>query len=98
MASLKEEAMAYQPKITKNIADISEFSNEMEVYNGEGKDKDQKPFKYKYILIDEEEYRIPESVFAEIKEILKIKPNTTRFRAVKSGTGLATRYKVVGLN
>lgn len=98
MASLKEEALAYEPKRTKNIADLPEFNISNQVVVGEGKDKEGNTYNYKYILLNDEEYRVPESVLGEIKEILKLRPMTTRFKANQSGSGLATRYKVIALN
>ena len=49
MATLKEEAKAYIPKQTKNIADLSEVDVNVALLDGEGTDAEGKEFKYKSI-------------------------------------------------
>jgi hypothetical protein len=95
MATFKEAAQAYQPPQTKNIADLPAFTLDMELLDGKGKDKDQKEFFYKYVLLNDEEYRVPGKVLGDIKEILKANPNAKKFKVSKKGSGLATVYTVI---
>lgn len=93
--SLREEAMAYEPPITLNVADLSEVSlDEMKIQSKESKDSEGNPFTYKYFVLMGKEYRVPNSVLEEIKKILKLKPDVKKVKVKKSGSGLATRYEV----
>ena len=97
MATLKEEAQAYEPQQTKNIADLEVVNiDEVNVLESEEKkDKDGKPFRYKYFVKDGEKYRVPSSVLEEIQSILEVKPKTKFIKVTKSGSGLNTKYKVI---
>jgi hypothetical protein len=94
MATLKEEALAFSPKQTLNIADLDKVPVSIQVYNGEGTDAEGKPFTYKYAELNGKQYRIPPSVLEEIQTILKLKNSVEFVKVIKSGSGLATRYKV----
>jgi len=99
MGTLKEEALAYEPKLTLNIADLDSVPIDLEIHkDGAGMDKDNKPFTYSYALLNEKEYRVPSSVLEEIQKILKLKPTVTKVKVTKTGTGLSTRYKVDALD
>ena len=96
MATLKEAAQAYTPQQTKNIADLQEVNIEnMELQDREGTDNEGKPFKYKVINVDGEDYRVPGSVIGSIKGILDKKPDLKRVSVSKTGTGMNTRYQVI---
>ncbi len=43
------------------------------------------------------EYRVPNSVLEEIQKIISLKPEVKYIKVEKSGSGLATRYKVKAL-
>lgn len=98
MASLKEEAMAYEPPQTLNIADLDKVPVEIQVFEKESKNADGEPFKYKYAELNGKQYRIPSSVLEEIQTILKLKPSVKTVKVKKSGSGLGTRYKVEALD
>ena len=95
MATIKEEAQAYTPPQTKNIAELEFFSVSEEMHTGQGKDKDNEVFTYKYIQRDGIEYRVPGSVIGAIKSILERQPGITTFQVLKSGEGMNTRYQVI---
>jgi len=97
MASLKEEAQDYQPKQTKNVADLPKISIDVDMKDGEGTDKEGVSFKYKFILLDGEEYRVPYVVLGQIKDLLEENPNLKSFKVKKAGEGLKTRYTVIPL-
>jgi len=99
MGTIKEEAQAYEPKQTKNIADLEKVSVELIIDPEErtGTDKDGNVFKYKVTIIDGEEYRVPDSVLKALKVHLEQKPDLKEFKVVKSGEGLNTTYTVVPL-
>ncbi len=98
MATLKEEAQAYEPKQTLNIADLDVVPLDLQVLEGEGKDKEGKTFKYKFAELNGKEYRIPPSVLEEMQKILKLKPTVSKVKVLKKGTGLSTRYDVEALD
>lgn len=92
MPSIKDEAKAYEPSKTKNIADLEKVPVEMPVDDREGDYG-----KYKVIVIDGVDYRIPASVIATLKTLLEDKPSMEFFKVVKSGEGMKTQYTVVPL-
>lgn len=97
MASLKEEAMAYQPQQTKNIADLDSVSVELKLEDREGTDKNGEVFKYKVIIVNNEEYRVPGKILGDLRSILEKKPSLKKFAVSKKGQGLNTQYTVIPL-
>lgn len=95
MATLKEEAQAYEPPQTENIANVEKIPVELELKDGEGKDKEGTAFKYKYVEINGKQYRVPGSVLGGIKAILKKMPYIKYVTVDKEGEGMATRYHVM---
>lgn len=99
MASLKDLSKAYEPKKTKNIADLEVVNiDTVQTEERVGKNEDGKEFKYKVAVINGEEYRVPESVLGNIKTILSAKPNLKTIRVLKKGQGMNTEYTVVPLD
>ena len=99
MTTIKEEAEAYLPKQTKNISELPQISIDFELRDGEGTDKDGKEFKYKFIEINGEEYRVPIIILGQIKDILEENPNMKSFKVKKTGEGkTGTRYTVIPLS
>jgi len=97
MAKLKEEALKYEAPTTKNIADLKEVSVELELEDKSGKASDGKEFKYKVVIVDKEEYRVPGSVLGNLRAILEKKPDLKKFAVSKQGTGMNTKYTVIPL-
>jgi len=95
MATLKEEAMAYEPKHTGNVADLDFFSINIEMKDGEGTKKDGTKFNYKYIEVEGKEYRIPYKVIGSIKALLQKMPTLQNVSVLKQGEGMNTEYNVI---
>lgn len=95
MATLKEEAQAYMPKQTKNIAELDKVAVSMELFTAKAKTKEGEEFEYKYIKVNDEEYRVPESVLKGIKAILNKMPKCEYISVIKSGSGMGTEYQVI---
>jgi hypothetical protein len=95
MVSLKDTAKDFQPKQTKNIADLEVVSLDYPVEKRTGKDKDNKEFEYNVIIFMGQEYRIPDSVLRDIKAINEAKPTLKTVKVIKKGTGLNTSYTVI---
>ncbi len=94
MANLKEEAQEYVPKQTLNIADLDRVDISLPIEGRTGTDGEGKDFSYKVMIANTLEYRVPNSVLEEIQKILKLKSDVGFVNVTKSGSGLATKYKV----
>ena len=96
MPTIKEAAQAYEPKRMKNIADLEKVRADIEFHEEEErKDRDGEKYYVSYIVIDDEEYRVPASVLEQLKTILETKPDLKTFRVIKKGEGKGTKYTVV---
>ena len=95
MATLKEEAMAYEPPQTLNIAELDKIPINLELKTGTGKNKDGDAFSYKYAEINGKEYRVAGSILGGIKALLQKMPNLKFVSVIKQGQGLNTRYQVI---
>lgn len=97
MPTIKEQAMEYEPQQTHNIADLKEVEVNHVLEDREGKDGEGKTFRYKVVVIDGEDYRIPNKVLGDLKAILEKKPDLKKFAVTKKGQGLQTQYTVIPL-
>jgi len=98
MASLKDEAQAYVPQQTKNIADLEAVDVNLALEDREGKNNDGEVFKYKVIVVNKEDYRVPGKVLGDLKSILEKKPTLKTFSVSKKGMGLNTQYTVIPMD
>lgn len=99
MTSLKDFAKAYVPKQTKNIADLPSCQVDAEIKtDGLGTDNNGEDFSYNYLELNGEQYRVPNSVIGQIKDLQEENPNMKSFKVKKSGEGLKTRYTVIPLS
>ena len=97
MASLKETAQEYKPQQTKNIAEVEAVSVEQEIKKEVRKNKDNEDYTISFIVLNGEEYRVPNSVLEQLQAILKEKPDMKTFKVTKAGEGLNTKYTVIQL-
>lgn len=95
MGSIREDAKAYEPPQTHNIAELDSVPVDIQLLNGEGKDKDGEVFNYKYIELNDKQYRVPGSVLGGLKAVLQKMPNLQHFSVIKQGEGMNTRYTVI---
>ncbi len=95
MATLREEAKVFIPEQTKNIADLPIVDCDLQLEDRQGVDKDKLVFKYKVIVLNGEDYRVPNKVIGDLKAILEKKPNLKTFSVSKKGSGLNTQYTVI---
>ena len=95
MATLREEALAYSPPQTLNIADLEKIPVDIELKDGSGKSSDGEEFKYKYAVIDGRQYRVAGSIIGGIKALLQKLPDLKHVAVVKQGSGMNTRYQVI---
>jgi len=87
MGSIKENAQAYEAPQTKNVADLEAVSVEMNLLERKFKEETDDEFKINVIVIDGEDYRVPDVVLKQLKAILEEKPNLKTFKVKKEGTG-----------
>jgi len=100
MATLKEEAQAYESKQTKNIADLEVVSVDLQTEDDEfevTEDGKTKTVKQKVTIVDGERYRVPASVLKQLKVLLEDSPTLKKFKVKKTGAGLSTDYTVIPL-
>jgi len=95
MATLRDEAKAYEPPQTLNIADLDKIPIDIELFDGKGKDNKGNEFTYKYAKIDGKEYRVAGTIIGGIKAILEKMPNLQYVSVLKQGEGMSTRYQVI---
>jgi hypothetical protein len=99
MATLSEFAKTFVPATTKNISDLKEVDVNLQLEDREGTDKKGNDFKYKVIVVDGEDYRVPSSVIGNLKAILDKKPSMKKFSVARQGkTKDDTKYTVIPLD
>ena len=97
MTTIKTAAAQYVPPTTKNITELKSVSVDLEIVEATYNDKDGKPFTVNEITVNGEKYRVPVTVIASLKAILKVKPDMKTFSVTKTGEGLNTQYTVIPL-
>ena len=97
MATIKDEAKAYEPPQTKNIADLEVVRTDAEIEEKEFTKEDGSTFKMKVITVNNEDYRVPVSVLKSLKAILEEKPDLKAVKVKRTGEGLKTEYTVISL-
>lgn len=96
MVTMKEKAQNYEPQKTKTISDLGVFDADIETFLFEGTDKDGKTFTYEYVQDEEgNRYRVPGTVFNQMKMFLEEDPSISHFKVKKSGEGMKTSYTVM---
>jgi hypothetical protein len=97
--TLSEFAGSYSSEATKNISDLKEVDVSLQLEDREGKDKDGNVFRYKVVVVDGIDYRVPSSVIGNLKAILEKKPSMTKFSVARQGkTKDDTKYTVIPLD
>lgn len=95
MSTLRDEAQAYEPPQTLNVADLEKISVDVEIKKETAKDSKGDEFTYFYIEQGDKKYRVPSSVLGGLKAILKKMPQVKEFCVMKEGTGMNTKYQVL---
>ncbi len=97
MTTLKDYAKAYDPQGMKNIVDLEAVSVEQEIKEVVKKNKDNEEYKVSVVVIEGEEYRVPNSVVEQLQTILVEKPDMKTFKVTKKGENMNTSYTVIQL-
>ena len=97
--TLGDFAKTYEPQTTKNIADLKEVDVALVLEDRSGVDGNGKEFKYKVIVVDGVDYRVPSSVIGNLKVILGKKPGLKKFSVARQGTKKDdTKYTVIPMD
>ena len=101
-STIGEHARAYEPKQMKNIADLEGVSVDQVIKEDTRKDMNDEDYDVTFMMVPDKEgkvveHRIPNSVLAQLKTMLKEKPDMKTFKVVKEGEGLNTKYTVIPL-
>ena len=94
MTTLKQEAMAYEPKETKNIVELEKVPVDIDIKSKTVNEGEDNEFSYKYIDVDDEEYRVPTSVLKQMKQLIANDESVEFIAVSKTGSGLKTEYFV----
>lgn len=98
MVSITEAAKSYEGKQMKNIADLDVVKSDIEFKTETRKDLEGKDYTVSFIVVNNEEYRCPNSVLEQLKGILEAKPELKTFKVSKSGEGMGTKYQVIPID
>lgn len=90
--NIGEEADKYEPSRVKNISELASVPLTAEV-----QEETDVEYPYKYILVNGERYKLPQSVLASIKELKAANPNLKNFKVKKTGDGIKVKYLVIPL-
>lgn len=94
--SLLSAVENYEPRLkTLNIADLDSFELTEPTELRTNTNKEGEEYSFKVLLRDGKEYRIPWNVLEDMKELRADDPNVQRFKVLKSGSGLDTKYRTV---
>ncbi len=97
MTNIKEKALAYEASATMNITDLEIVSTDVEIHDEERVNSSGEKYNIKFIVVDDQEYRVPNSVLEQLKTQLEANPELTKFKVTKKGEGMNTTYTVVPL-
>ena len=97
MVTLGEFAKTYESKQTRNISELTEVSTDLDLQDDEFKTSEGEIVHQKVVEINGENYRVPNSVIAQLKVMIEDNPDLKKFKVNATGTGMNTRYTVIPL-
>lgn len=97
---IQKAAQTYEPRTTKNIADLPKVHVGSDIVHREGvKNETEEKFSYQAIVENGVDYRVPDVVLKQLKEMLKEMPGLLWFKVTKTGTTMFdTKYTVIPLS
>jgi len=98
MATLKQTANDYVAPETKNIAELNKVTVDLELFTKTVHEGEEDEFSYDYIMVEDQEYRVPKPVISQLKKQIEANPELKFFSVAKEGTGLKTTYTVIPLS
>jgi len=94
---IKTFAKEYVPQQMKNIADLEVVKADAEIKKETRKDQNNEDYQVMFIVVNNEEYRVPSSVVTQLKGVVEAKPDLATFKVVRTGQGMGTKYQVIPL-
>lgn len=93
--NIRDRAKTYVPP--PKITDLPRIPLDVEIFDdGKGENpEDNKEYSYSYMIINDKEVRVPESVISQLQEQIKENESMVAFKVTKKGEGKQTRYMVV---
>lgn len=92
-------AKTYETTSIRNISELKEVDTNVKIESREAVDREGKPFKYKVIIVEGVEFRVPNSVLGSLKAILEKKPNLKKFSVSRTGKDKDnTKYVVIPMD
>lgn len=85
MTTLRKKAEDYKGQETKNIAELNVVSVDIET-RMETRDGNDGPYEVNLVTIDDEDYRVPNSVLKQLQTQLKENPKMEYFKVIRAGT------------
>jgi len=92
---INQMAKEYVSPETKNISELEIVPVDLDIKVDVVNEGTPEEFKVNKITINEEEYRVPNSVLKQLKLLLEDDPNMEAFKVLKDGEGMKTTYQVV---
>lgn len=96
MTTIKEAAEAYVPQ--HNISELPSIDVNESIMEAVKKNKDGEEYKYKFIVREGEEYKIPNIVLSQLKTLRENNPKISTFKVIKKGEGIKTSYQIIPLD
>jgi len=97
MSTIKDTALTYEAPSMKNISELEVIRTEMDLELRKFKEGTEEEFTSYVITVNNQEYRMPNSVLTSLKAILEHNPNLKCFQVKREGQGLKTKYTVIPL-
>jgi len=100
MGTIKEEALAYEGKMTKTIDLLGKVPVDLVLKDDSYEYTDEETGKTKEIqqkicTVSGEDYRVPRTVLRDLKVMIEDNPRLKFFKVKKRGEGKLTRYTVI---
>ena len=76
-----------------NVTELEAVSIEQEIKTEERIDAEGEKYSVSFLVINDTEYRVPNSVIQQVQELI-ISEGLKTFKVISTGTGMKTRYSV----
>lgn len=93
--TIKSFSEEYESKVTDVISVLDKISVDLEIRKETFTNDNDEEFTVNLVTIDEQDYRVPDSVLKQLKVHLEENPKLKFFKVKKEGEGLKTSYTVI---
>lgn len=92
--SIKQAALNFEADTMNHIVDLDKVSVNLALFEQEKTSSKGEKYNQFYTVINNKKYLIPGKVLEFLQEKLELKPDIEFFKVTRTGSGLATKYKV----